>query len=46
MTSSATIATVGSSITFSCSSDLDPVRIEWYQNNTLLSWKYMLPVVL
>ena len=40
MTSSATIGTVGSSITFSCSSDLDPVRIEWYRDNTLLSQRY------
>ena len=40
MTSSATVGTVGSSITFSCSSDLDPVRIEWYRDNTLLSQRY------
>ena len=40
MTSSATIGTVGSSITFSCSSDLDPVRIEWYRNSALLSRRY------
>ena len=40
MTSSATIGIVGSLITFSCSSDLDPVRIEWYRNNTLLSQRY------
>ena len=37
MTSSTTIGIVGSSLTLSCSSDLDPVRIEWYRNNTLLS---------
>lgn len=37
MTSSATIGTIGSTITFSCSSDLDPVRIEWYRDNRLLS---------
>lgn len=40
MSSSANIGTVGSFITFSCSSDLDPVRIEWYRNNTLLSQRY------
>ena len=40
MTSSANIGTVGSLITFSCSSDLDPVRIEWYRNNTFLSRRY------
>jgi hypothetical protein len=40
MTSSVNIGTVGSSITFSCSSDLDPVRIEWYRNNAFLSQTY------
>ena len=29
--------TVGNRITFNCSSDLDPLRIEWYRENTLLS---------
>jgi hypothetical protein len=37
MTSTADIGTVGSTITFNCSSDLDPVRIEWYRDNSLLS---------
>ena len=37
MTSSMDTSTVGRAITFSCSSDLDPVRIEWYRDNSLLS---------
>ena len=37
MTSTTDIATVGSTITFSCTSDLDPVRIEWFENSELLS---------
>jgi hypothetical protein len=37
MTSTADIGTVGSMITFNCSSDLDPMRIEWYRDNSLLS---------
>ena len=37
MTSTADIGTVGSTITFNCSSDLDPVRIEWYRDDSLLS---------
>ena len=41
MTSSATIGTVGSSVMFSCSSDLDPVRIEWHRDNSLLSQRYV-----
>lgn len=40
MTSSAVTGTVGSSITFSCSSDLAPSRIDWYKDNTLLSRTY------
>ena len=40
MTSSASIGTVGSSITYTCSSDLNPTRIEWYRNNVLLSQTY------
>ena len=37
MTSTADIGTVGRTITFNCSSDLDPVRIEWYRDDRLLS---------
>ena len=37
MTSTADIGTVGRTITFNCSSDLDPVRIEWYRDNRILS---------
>ena len=40
MNSSAVIGTVGSSVTYSCSSDLAPTRIEWYRDNTLLSRRY------
>ena len=40
MTSSAVVGTVGSSMTYSCSSDLAPVRIEWYRDNALLSRTY------
>ena len=28
--------TIGSKITFICSSDLYPVRLEWYRDNSLL----------
>ena len=28
-------ATIGSKITFICSSDLYPVRLEWYRDNSL-----------
>ena len=37
MTSSTIIGTVGSSVTYSCFSDLYPDRIEWYKNGALLS---------
>ena len=37
LTSDTDTGTVGNRITFSCSSDLDPLRIEWYRENTLLS---------
>ena len=37
MTASADVGFVGSTITFSCSSDLDPVRVEWYRDSVLLS---------
>ena len=37
MTSTADIGTVGRTITFNCFSDLDPVRIEWYRDDRLLS---------
>ena len=37
LTSDTDTGTVGSRITFSCSSDLDPLRIEWYRESTLLS---------
>ena len=37
MTASAGVAVVGSTITFSCSSDLYPVRVEWYRDSVLLS---------
>ena len=37
MTASADVAVVGSTITFSCSSDLSLVRVEWYRNSALLS---------
>ena len=37
MTSTADIGTVGRTIIFNCSSDLDPVRIEWYRDDRLLS---------
>ena len=40
MTSSAVVSTVGSSIIYTCSSDLYPIRIEWYRNNVLLSQTY------
>ena len=37
MSASTDYATVSSGITLSCSSDLYPVRIEWYRDNSLLS---------
>ena len=37
MNSTADTGTVGSMIIFNCSSDLDPVRIEWYRDDRLLS---------
>ena len=37
MSASDTIGTVGSEITFNCSSDLHPVRVEWYRDSALLS---------
>ena len=37
MSASTDYATVGSGITLSCSSDLYPVRLEWYKDNSLLS---------
>ena len=37
LTSNRNIGTVGSTITFRCSSDLHPIRIEWYRNGSLLS---------
>ena len=37
MTSTSDIGTVGSTVTFDCSSDLHPTRIEWYRDSTLLS---------
>ena len=37
MSASTDYATVGSGITLSCSSDLYPVRIELYRDNSLLS---------
>ena len=37
MSASDTIGTVGSEITFNCSSDLHPVRVEWYRDSVLLS---------
>ena len=40
MTSSAVTGIVGSSMTYTCSSDLAPVRIEWYRNNALVSRTY------
>ena len=40
MTSSTDIGTVGSTIKFDCTSDLDPIRIEWFRNNELLSQTY------
>ena len=37
MTSTSDVGTVGSTVTFDCSSDLHPIRIEWYRDNALLS---------
>ena len=37
MTVSDNVGIVSNSITFNCSSDLDPVRVEWYRNGSLLS---------
>ena len=37
MSASTDYATVGRTLTLNCSSDLYPVRIEWYRDNSLLS---------
>ena len=37
MSASSDVGVVGSTIIFTCSSDLDPVRVEWYRKSTLLT---------
>ena len=40
MTATSNIGNVSDTISLSCSSDLRPLRIKWYKDNTLLSQTY------